>query len=264
MINVNFENATDYRQFIGENLYRKSIHYNPDLFSILEIGPDEGNNFQKFLDSEDIIFKGDIVFLEPNLSSSLILEKKFPSSKIISSKLEQAFSKLSLLPRFDLIIANFSLHWVENLNSNLAQLAERINDNGLLSFSNTDSTRSFWALIDRQVKSNFIGCSLFNIDVSHSLSQDEWLKIIESLNFKLIDKIIYDGTATLYKSIDEALIEFKRVSGEKYLKLTNGYRQEQIEDFVKKILIPHTNNDGKVSVNASGYSLIFQKMDKLK
>ena len=156
-------------------------------------------------------------------------------------------------------MANFSLHWVENIVDSIQKINNLISPNGILALSNTDSSRSFWKEINDSVEEYFPGCSLFNIEMSHSLSANMWEDILIQKGFEIKSRLDYTGTASILPSVLVAFNDFKKMTGSKYLKLANGFTQVQIENFVLEQLKTQTDLNGNLKIKASGFQLIAKK-----
>ncbi len=259
-LTVNYDDARKYRLDIGIGLYSESIKLHPDPKHIVEIGPGAGEAAHCFFESCKID-TGRLTFIEPNIESYRTLSQKFQDAKILSRSLEEVLYSEQFGRPFDLVVANFSLHWVEHLESVASKIWASMSPNGVLAFSNTDSTRSFWNSIDVAVKEKFPGNSLFNIENSHSLSASNWVDIFAASGFILKSRTDYSGTAAVFDSPEIAFAEFKSMVGDRYLKLNGTHSKEEIETFVKSELKNQTNPQGNVRFWASGFRLVFQKPD---
>ncbi len=263
MSKVKYDNAGIYRHDIGVSLYADALKMRPNSSNILEIGPGRGDVARDVF-SAAIRNRLNMIFVEPDANSAAMIGEQFPMSRIIARTLESAISANEIPHGLDLIVANFSLHWVEGISRISKDLYDSLTPAGVLAIANTDPTRSFWAEIDSAVKSRFPGNSLFNIEQSHSLSANDWEAMMLLVGFQLRSRIDYHGTAAVFASPEVGFADFKRMAGSKYLKLANGATKEQVESYVKQLLEKHTNLNGQLEVKASGFRLILQKAGATK
>lgn len=261
MRKIYFQHAELYRKNIGLELLEKLFDISSVSESLLEVGSGNGNIILEFLQNNHSLHKVKLSFIEPDSSAAAALSFRFPKADIYNENLELFLNKITNVGSFDIIFANFSLHWVSNIESRLDHLRNLLTQEGVIGFSNTDSNRSFWADIDRQVKIQFPDCSLFNIENSHSLTSKQWLEIFERKGFSFISETQYQGVAAVFESPSLALNNFKTTVGKNYLKLSAGITAQQVETFVLQILDKKKNSEGQVEINASGYSMVFKKCE---
>lgn len=259
VIPVSFSDANIYRRNIGIKLYEEALRINPKGKVIVEIGPGSGD-VAKSMTARDSLVDKSLFVIEPDASKKSTLLEVTSEQNIFQGSFESAVSS-GKIPNSDIVIANFSLHWVENLNIVLQELSRSINRGGVIAISNTDVSRSFWAEIDEKVKKRFPGSSLYNINISHSMSPQEWVELIESLGFKSVYLADFHGTAALMQSAEFAFSEFKRMAGAKYLRLGNGISQIEIEEFVMNELLKNSDSMGRVKVKASGFAYVATKKE---
>ena len=258
MKKIYFQQAKLYRKSIGTELLQKMYSSKLTFKSLLEIGPGKGEIISEFI-SNSKLKELNLSFIEPDSTAIFNLQNRFPKSEIYNENLEQFLNKQFMFNQFDIIFANFSLHWVENIEARLVLLRELLTNEGLIGFSNTDSKRSFWADINKQVQLQFPGSSLFNIENTHSLNAKQWLEMFNEKGFTLVSETHYEGVAAVFDSPNSALSDFKMMVGKNYLKLSTGVTSQDIETFVLKILNEKKNENGQVEVNASGYSMVFKR-----
>lgn len=255
---VNFKLASDYRTYIGARLYEESIKFLGNTNHVLEIGPGNGAALLEFEKTNDYKKIASVTFIEPSEKAIDSLKDRFPKSLIIPTTLENSIDSLRQNLRFDLLIANFSLHWLAHFDLILKQLTEVVKPQGIFSFSNTDTKRSFWANLDAQVRAKFPACGLFNVTKSHSLSLEQWESLFIQSGYSVLKKIEYIGTAAEFESAEAALADLKQMAGSKYLRLAGKYTAQDIETYVLELLNTHASLNGKINVTASGYSLILR------
>ena len=261
---VNFQNSDVYRRETGADLLKKAINRlkakNP---KILEIGPGLGEIMETAILNNNL-HEQMVTFLEPNMNSSTHLQAKFPKSTVVSSNLENFLKMDAKESKYDLIFANFSLHWVENLDKQISKLSNLLNSGGLIVFANTDSSRSFWGHIDSEVQNAFHGSKLFNIEKSHSMDDAQWVSVFTSLNeggtFRAVSLTRLYGVAAVFKSKEECLENFKSIVGSKYLKVGTGSSSDGIEKFILNRLEKLSNSSGEIEVPASGFQVIVEKI----
>lgn len=258
-INVAFQDASEYRKFIGVKLYEDSIRLSDSYNELLEIGPGNGEVAGSFLKNRPNLLGSRFSFVEPNERIQFELKNKFPHSRIFSSSLESALVDHLQDSNFDLILANFSLHWVNDLDSVVEKLTSKLKINGIIAFSNTDTKRSFWAKIDGKVRVKFPGCSLFKSAESHSMTLEQWRMLFVDHGYKTLKEYEYIGVAATFNNEFEALSDLKRMAGSKYLMVSGEFSQEEIETYILDLLRSNRDVDGLVSISASGYSLILRR-----
>lgn len=263
MINVNYQNISLYHQYLGYQLYFLSSNLKESIENILEIGPGNGQAAREFMHLNNK-WNGSLTFVEPSADAGKLLKKKFPGSEVLDVTFEKSLRQLQRMRPFDLVVANFSLHWIENIEKKLLDINAIMPLGGILAFSNTDYERSFWAQIDKKISEELEGCSLFKVKDSHALSIEKWKRMTEESGFELCEAFEYDGVAAVYKSIDMAMNLLKKSAGDKYLKLASGISQDEVEGFIRKELKKNLNEEKKIPLNASGYSLIFKKSREVK
>ena len=255
---MDFENIYLYRQNIGIDLYNLSFKKKEHPSTVIEIGPGTGEVFKSFLTQKNVpSFL--MYFIEPDRSQKEKLLQYGSNVDVITNTLEQSFQNNMFPQNVDTVIANFSLHWVTNVNKYFDQIYQHLNKNGIFSFSNTDTSRSFWTEIDVQVQNKFPGCSLYNIEKSHSMNISDWENLTINSGFNILYKKEYVGTASVFANARVAFDNFKQTVGTNYLKLSSEFTQKQVEDYVIHLLESRTNSDGRLKIKASGFAIVGEK-----
>lgn len=224
--------------------------------SFLEIGPGKGKVFDWAVQSQ-LLNPAKTVFCEPSVDSAQSLKERYPQSEIFINTFEN-YLKNSIDLQFELIFAHFSMHWIDSIGLLLQKLYKITHPEGILAVTNTASERSFWGIIDSELRRKFPGCSLFNIDQSRSLTSDDWVDLFHQNGFKTIARWDVFGIATHFHSKESALDDFKKIAGDKYLKLSNDFYQDDIEKWILNRLNDDVKADGRLLVPASAFQLILK------
>lgn len=255
-IKLNFDRVEDYRRAVGrELLSRLPIEFSRPDWRVVEVGP--GPDSELVLLSSTASHGAATVFIEPDEISAEKIAAALPKSEVFRGRVEHVSATLGG-ESFDLIYANFSLHWSENLSQTVFHLARILKPGGKIAFTITDPSRSFWALVNTEFKKVFVGCDLFNIENSHSLSMEEWKNLFADVGLDLESEIVFSGTASRAESSISALSSFKKACGPRYLRLVGDVTVSDVETWLLSHLETFQSG-GAIAIPASGSSLIFSK-----
>lgn len=253
---VEFSQLSVYRAALGKRLYEQALTMCGDDPAVLEIGPGNGDVVFEQVQS-GMVPENRLFLCEPDPAAAAALAARFREATVSAKPLEQFLGETASQP-FDLVLGNFSLHWVESISTWTAALCARLSANGVLALTNTDVTRSFWGAMDADVQDRFPGCSLFNVQETRVLSPDRWTELFEDCGLTLEKRIDYEGTAAHFASAEAMFADFKRVCGPRYLRLEDGATQEEVEEFVLASLHDVELPDGRTRFPASGFQLLFK------
>lgn len=253
---VRFRDVVAYRHALGIALCKEALRFSSPQPKTLEIGPGNGGVAKELL----ALAKMDetkLTLCEPARDSGV--DKRFPKARVIFSRFEEALEQRVFPEQFDLIVANFSLHWVESISTFVNDLVTLLRPGGVLAMTNTDSSRSFWGGMDRKVTEKFPGSALFNIKESHSLSGDDWQKLFSNAGLEIKASFEYSGVASVFPTSEAAFNDFKNIVGSKYLRIAPPASASVIETYVQTLLKNQENAQGEFELSASAFQLVFRK-----
>jgi trans-aconitate methyltransferase len=254
-IKLKFTDVNEYRKAIGrELLSRMGINFSSTDLKMLEIGPGQHSELVSVLKASKSDGTG-IVFIEPHLAAATGIQEELTQSRVIGSKIEVEGAALPA-GYFDGVYANFSLHWSDQLPEVLSYLYDSLKSNGVLGFTITDQSRSFWASMNLKFKSQFPGCDLFNAPEAKGLGASEWKELLTETGFTLKEELIFEGMASASPNAQSVLENFQRVCGDKYLKLSGSVTRERAEAWLVDQISRLADNSGLIPIPASGLSLV--------
>jgi hypothetical protein len=257
-IELKFKSVTDYRKAIGQELLsRIQINFAKPGTTVLEIGPGMHSELVQSMLKAGSVGQG-AVFIEPHRAAADKVKAELPKARVIGTSLE---SEVSSLPDgyFDLIYANFSLHWSDALSDSMLGLCEASKFGASFLMTITDQSRSFWARINQSFKAEFPGCDLFRAGEAKSLDVDGWRKTLVVSGFQIQEELLFSGIASVSANPTDVLENFKKAVGDKYLKLASSVTKPQAEAWLLEKLKTFQTQASEIPIPASGYSFVCKR-----
>lgn len=256
-IDFNFSDVYEYRKAVGTVMLSEMCNnFRESHFKWLEIGPGRSSSLVRQL---SLLSDGSgQYFVEPDLDAIEHLKRCLPRSSIFGSKIENAIAGLPSA-YFDFVYSNFSLHWALDIDHVIYGLHKSLVKQGLFGLAITDQDRSFWRVVNDELKLNLPGCDLFKSGEVKTLDVRGWKRIIESHGFLIVKDITISGVSSVASNWSSALQDLKVATKERYLKLANGISMEAAEETIKEILVRFSKADGSIEIPASGRILVCKK-----